>query len=196
MRLNPQLQSLAARQQEKEHREADAVQKLEREVQQLATMIRRFRIEGQRFLAGDLPLPPEELGDRIQAGIRQLRNASIKSTAVNFRLASLESEFNSHSTLLGRRLRKREQGEARRAAEETERLDPVQGVVIRQQGDGEAAEALFHGLNQPKMGLEKFRKYLDRQADVIRTKTGCTDIQFRIAVQDGKLKLKAKPVRG
>ena len=196
MRPNSQFQNQAAQQRDEQKKEADAAKKLERELEKLASMVRRFRVEGQRFLAGDLPLPPEDLGDRIQAQMRRMRSSNIKSTAVNFRLGSLEAEFNSHSSLLGRRLRKREQGEARRAAEEKARLDPVQGVVIRQGAGGAAAEALFNGLNKPKMGIDKFRSYLDRQAEVIRSKTGCTDIQFRIAVQDGKLKLKAKPVRG
>lgn len=188
---------MTTRQRERLKKDADAVKRLERELEQLASKIRRFRVEGQRFLAGDLPLPPEELGERIQSQMRRLRNSNIKSTAVNFRLTSLEAEFNSHSSLLGRRLRKRELGEARRAAEEKAgRLDPVQGVIIRPQADGAATEALFKGLNQPKMGIDKFRTYLNQQAEVIRSKTGCTDIQFRVAVQDGKLKLKAKPVRG
>ena len=175
--------------------QAEAVKKLEREVNQLATLIRRFRIDSQRFLAGDLPGPPEELRDRIQTEMRRLRGSDIKSTAMNFRLSSLEAEFNSHTGLLGRRLRQKEQGAARQAVEKN-RLDPVQGVVVRPGADGGAAEALFEGLNRPKMGIEKFRSYLDRQAETIRSKTGCSDIQFRVAVQDGKLKLKAKPIRG
>ena len=45
------------------------------------------------------------------------------------------------------------------------------------------------------MDLGRFRAYLDRQAEVIRKKTGCAEIQFRIAVEEGKMKLKAKPLR-
>ena len=45
------------------------------------------------------------------------------------------------------------------------------------------------------MDIERFRSYIQHQAEVIRTKTGCREIQFRIAVQDGKMKLKARPIR-
>jgi hypothetical protein len=172
----------------------DAIKAAERALNRLATKIRRFRVDGQRFLAGDLPLPPEELFDEIQKEIRKLRSRNLKSTAVKFRLSSLEAELNSHQGLLGRRIRKREQGEAHRLAEER-RLDPVRGVVIGTGGDQQATEALYEGLNRPQMGIDKFRNYIDRQAQAIRSKTGCNDIQFRIAVQDGKLKLKAKPIR-
>ena len=39
-----------------------------------------------------------------------------------------------------------------------------------------------------------FRGYLAQQIESIRLKTGCDAVQFRIATEDGKLKLKAKPV--
>lgn len=175
---------------------SDAAKALERAIEALSRRIERFRIEAQRFLAGDLPLPPEELRDQIQNELRKLRNAKSRGTAHNFRLGSLESKFNSHVTLLGRRIRAREESESRRPeGEDAPRHDAVQGVVVGRQIQQSAAEVLYDGLNRPKMGLEQFQGYLARQADVIRSKTGCSEIQFRVAVQDGKLKLKAKPVR-
>ena len=45
------------------------------------------------------------------------------------------------------------------------------------------------------MDLDRFGAYLERQAEAIRSKTGCREIQFRVAVEDGKMKLKAKPIR-
>lgn len=174
----------------------EEAKKLERAMDALAREIDRFRIDAQRFLAGDLPLPPDELKDRLQVKLRQLRNSKARGTAHNFRLNSLEAKLNSHADLLGRRVRARERGETRRALEmEKPRHDAVQGVVVGRKVDSGAAEALFKGLNNPSMGIEKFRGYLGRQAEAIRAKTGCSDIQFRVAVQDGKLKLKAKPIR-
>ena len=121
---------------------------------------------------------------------------------MNFRLGALEARFNSHLDLFGRRLREREDAGRAARAEEAKRLDPVQGVVVGRRTDPAAAEALFKGLYpgvpgspKPKMGLGRFRAYLDHQAEVIRKKTGCGEIQFRIAVESGKMKLKAKPLR-
>ena len=42
--------------------------------------------------------------------------------------------------------------------------------------------------------LGSFRAYLGKQVDAIRQKTGCSDVQFRLALEDGKLKLKARPL--
>jgi hypothetical protein len=47
-----------------------------------------------------------------------------------------------------------------------------------------------------RLDLAGFGSYLQRQAEAIRDKTGCEDVQFRLAVEDGKLKLKARPVGG
>ncbi len=176
-----------------------ANQQLERDIDRLAVSIRRFRIDSQRFFAGDLKLPPDELRERITADLRRLRSASLKGAAANFRLGTLESKFQSHLDLFGRRLRGRELGEMRRdvEAEEARLPDPKKGVVLGPKESSVAVEALYRGLYRPDsaMDLERFRSYIRRQAEVIRTKTGCREIQFRIAVQDGKMKLKARPVR-
>ncbi len=174
-----------------------AQKQLEREINRLDASIRKFRIDSQRFFGGDLKLPPDELREKIASDLRRLRGASRKGAAVNFRLGSLEAKFQSHQDLFGHRLRERERGEMRLSAEaEAKAPDPKTGVVLGPKADSRAVAALYQGLyrRNPKMDLEKFRSYIERQADVIRSKTGCQDIQFRIAVQDGKVKLKARPI--
>ncbi len=180
--------------------EEDSAAKVERELQRLTASIRQYQIDGQRFFAGDLPLPPDELRERIQADLRRLRSANHKGAAVDFRLGSLEARFNSHVELFGRRLRGREQAARRSQPAESQALDPVRGVVVGRQADPDSARALYQGLyaaagEKAKMDLNRFRVYLDRQSEAIRKKTGCDEIQFRVAIEDGKTKLKAKPIR-
>ncbi|MEM7351774.1 MAG: MXAN_5187 C-terminal domain-containing protein [Acidobacteriota bacterium] len=176
-----------------------ANKKLERDIDQLAASIQRFRVDSQRFFAGDLPVPPEEQRERILAELRRLRGASLKGAAANFRLGSLEAQFQSHLDLFGRRLRARELGAdgGARVTEKKDRYDATKGIVVGSKDRKEAVAALYEGLYRynPKMDLERFRTYIDRQTEAIRAKTGCQEIQFRIAVQDGKTKLKAKPLR-
>ena len=61
-----------------------------------------------------------------------------------------------------------------------------------------AAEALYQGLaaggEAARFDLGTFHSYLERQAAAIRAKTGCEGVQFRLAREDGKLKLKARPI--
>lgn len=175
---------------------------LSHELDRLDREIQQFHIDSRRFMAGDLDIPPDELMERITASIRKLRVRGIRGVADNFRLNSLEARFNSHRELHNRRIRETEQGKTRRAVRGVrDQPDASRGIVFGENGDLHAVENLYKGLflktgtRNPAMDLERFRTYIHRQADTIREKTGCSDIQFRVDVQDGKAKIKAKPIR-
>lgn len=171
---------------------------------QLGRDIQQLRVDFERFFNGALPFPPEELRGRVQAQIRQLRGMSNLATAVDsFRLSDMEARFNSYNELFNRRVRDAEEGRssaARQAPPPPSRgYDPAQGIVFGDRVDPEAAEALYQGLvsapgDTPRFDLDSFQTYLARQVTAIREKTGCTEVQFRLATEDGKIKLKARPV--
>lgn len=173
---------------------------LERELNQLDRAIQKFRIDAQRFLAGDLHIPPEELRESISNSFRQLRNVGNRGVADNFRLGSLEARFNSQVDLFNRKIRSREEGPGRPVMA-PKAPNAKEGVVVGKRGDDNAVEVLYKGLflesgnRKPSMGIDKFRSYIERQAQVIRSKTGCSDIHFRVAVEEGKMKIKAKPIK-
>ncbi len=163
--------------------------------------IERFRIDSQRFLAGDLEIPPEELKDRIAASFKRLRATGIRGVSERFRMNTLEAKFNSQSDLYRRRMRERERGAVRLPGVGRTAPDASKGVVFGENGHLQAVEVLYKGLylqtgtRNPKMDLERFRTYIHRQADTIREKTGCADIQFRVSMEEGRAKIKAKPIR-
>jgi len=171
---------------------------------QLGRDIQQLRVDFERFFNGALPFPPEELRGRVQAQIRNLRGMSNLATAVdNFRLGDFEARFNSYNELFNRRLRDAEEGRApasRAAAPPaSRRFDPERGITLGERVDPEAAEALYQGLaaspgDAPRFDLDSFQTYLARQVAAIRQKTGCDQVQFRLASEDGKVKLKARPV--
>ena len=171
---------------------------------QLGRDIQQLRVDFERFFNGALPFPPEELRGRVQAQIRQVRGMTNLATAVDtFRLGDMEARFNSYNELFNRRLRDTEEGRhpaARPAVPPpSRRYDPAQGIVFGDRIDPQAAEALYQGLaaspgEGPRFDLDSFQTYLARQVTAIREKTGCTEVQFRLAAEDGKIKLKARPV--
>lgn len=70
-------------------------------------------------------------------------------------------------------------------------------MVLDRNLEPDAVEALFAGLARrgaSKLDLDSFRGYLAQQLEAIHGKTGAAEVQFRVAEEDGKLKLKAKPV--
>ncbi len=166
--------------------------------------IQQLRIDCERFLSGALPFPPEELRTRIQNQLKSLRNATLRSAVEGFRLGVLEARYNSYNELFNRRVREREEG--RRAARAAAappapQIDPRRGIVVDGAVDPQAAEALYRALGAgggggPQFDLASFSSYLERQTAALRGKTGCAAVQFRLAEEDGKLKLKARPVTG
>ena len=181
-------------------------------IDRLAGEIRQLRVDFERFFSGALLIPPDELRRRVQADLRQLRNVNAMTAVERFRLSDLEARHNSYDELFSRRLRDREEG--RRRAGQTAvaappspppaRYDPGAGIVIGHEPDPRAVAALYDGLTTvgaaggsgegPRFDLASFGSYLQRQAAAIRDKTGCAEVQFRLAAEDGKLKLKARPV--
>jgi hypothetical protein len=172
-------------------------------IDQLARDVQQLRIDFERFFSGALPLPPEDLRGRVQAQLRQLRGATLNTAVENFRLGDLEARFNSYNELFNRRLRDLEEGRhhhVRHApAPEARRFDPSTGILFGERMEPEAVQALYQGLvsspgDSPRFDLDSFQSYLAKQVTAIREKTGCSQVQFRLATEDGKVKLKARPV--
>jgi len=160
-------------------------------------------VDFERFFNGALPFPPDDLRNRVQAQIRHLRGMSLQSAVDSFRLGDLEARFTSYNELFNRRVRDQEEGRhaAARLAPppQPRRYDPEKGIVFGERVDPEAVEALYQGLaasagDAPRFDLDSFEKYLARQVASLREKTGCDQVQFRLAEEDGKVKLKARPV--
>ncbi|HLX10176.1 MAG TPA: MXAN_5187 C-terminal domain-containing protein [Thermoanaerobaculia bacterium] len=193
-------------------------------IDRLAADIRQLRVDFERFFSGALHLPPDELRRRVQLQLRQLRNVNAMSAVERFRLGDLEARHNSYDELYSRRLRDREESRQRSghappppsAAAPATRYDPGTGIVIGESPDPRAIAALYEGLGAaaatgapaaagtaeapggggagPRFDLASFGSYLQRQAAAIRDRTGCDEVQFRLATEDGTVKLKARPV--
>jgi hypothetical protein len=180
---------------------AEAIDRLAKDVQQL-------KVDFERFWSGALPFPPEDLRTRIQQQLRNLRNGVGLTAVDSFRLSDLEARFNSYGELHGRRLRAREDGHRRVAAPppaaatpaaSAARHDVERGILVGEAVEPAAVAALYSALaarpgESLRFDLASFETYLLRQAAAIRGKTGCAQVQFRLAPEDGKLKLKARPL--
>jgi hypothetical protein len=162
---------------------------------------RQLQIEYEKFFNGAETIPPDEARRKLETDLRQLRNARL-SSAERFRLGTLEARYNSYSELFNRRQRQFEQGAHRAGLAKVKGEtgpDARQGVTVGSSLGNDAVQALYVGLSQgakaPKFDLASFGEYLERQARLIRQKTGCEKVQFRVEQDGEKMRLKAKPVR-
>ena len=165
----------------------------------LAAGIRSLRILQQRFLNGDLPAPPVEDAKRLQQDMRRIREA-VRDARSRFRLDSLQGQLQAMQVLFDRRLDARERGrDARRVVEATP-LDATAGVVIGGADDTRAEQALYRQLTKDpraaaRLDEHRFHAMLEKHVATIRAKTGCQEIRFRVELEDGKPKLKARPIK-
>lgn len=180
------------------HTTEELMDRLDRDLRMLRVELERFSNRAPGVEYPDL----ERERSRIGAELRKLRNSKFQGVEISFRLATLESKYASYSELFRRKVRQIEEGlplAGRRPAVRAA-ADPGRGVVVAGTVEDETVAALYQGLhrqagNRPRFDLASFRTYLERQLDTIRTQTGCDRVVFRIAEEDGKLKLKARPVR-
>lgn len=171
-------------------------------IDRVARDIQQMRVDFERFFAGALPLPPEELRSRIEKQLRSLRNTSQMGAVESFRLGDQEARFISLNELYNRRLRESEEGRRKPHAPprvpHAQTFDVHRGVVLGEKAEPAAVAALYQGLASagegPRFDLASFSTYLERQAASIRQKTGCSQVQFRLAEEDGRMRLKARPV--
>lgn len=173
-------------------------------IERLERDIRQLKIDFERFFNGSLPIPPEEFRLDVRQQIRALRSAPIHTLVDRFRLNTLEARFSTLNELFDRRLREREEGAtahpAAVASATRRRYDPYQGIVVGEAPPREAIQALYRALYDDdtpsaQSNFNKFHTYLLGQMAAIRERSGCDEVKFRVATEDGELKLKAKPVR-
>jgi hypothetical protein len=171
------------------------------ELDRLEQDLNSLRVDFERFFNGDLEVPPEQSREAIRTQLTMLQAAN-KSPVEAFRLSAIEARFHSLSELWNRRVRNLElqhTAPRRTTRPGTTVPDVFSGIVLGQQFDAARVAPLHRGLyrDHPEgaMDLDTFTTYLTRQHELIRERTGCDRVSFRIVEEDGKKKLKAKPVR-
>jgi hypothetical protein len=180
---------------------AEAQKRFDRDLREASSGIRALRVVQQRFLAGDLSSPPLDDTLKLRRLLRSLR-ARARGVQAQFQLTNLEAQLQSHLDLFGRRLDAREQS-ARQPSDSAgpqPKLDAERGVVVGSSDDSAAEAALFRQLTRDpraaaKLDPARFRNMIQQHVAAIKKKTGCREILFRVVIEDGKPKLKAKPLK-
>jgi hypothetical protein len=187
--------------------------------------IRQLQIEWDKFFGGVERKPPSELKSRVEALIRRYSNAEIRNNTERFRYQNMTARYNTFNELWTKKLRAREEGkplgvhgikadilpptkpstvEAPRAA-----ATPALGafssgeVRVARPDDPQATRELFSRFLEARQAagetaavkFESFQKLIATQAGRILTEKGATAVDFRLETKDGKVSLKAKPVK-
>lgn len=188
----------------------------------LEKSIRQLQIEWEKFFSGLERKPPVDMRTRVEAMVRRYSNAEIRNNTERFRFQNLAARYQTFAELWAKRLRAMEEGRplglhgkaaamaappppppaaaqrmapAARATNEVRVKDPT--------GDTEAVRTLFDRFLEARkqagesgaVKFESFQKIITQQSTRILNEKGAWAVDFRLETKDGKVSLKAKPVR-
>ncbi|MGH9333153.1 MAG: MXAN_5187 C-terminal domain-containing protein [Vicinamibacteria bacterium] len=170
----------------------------------MARLQRTFRLlerEYGQWFSGALPRPPSDTQRTCEDIVRRYSNSPPRNLAEQSLFSMLQARFNTYMEMWNRRTRLKEEGRlpgqkestrkpvlSRPPPEPTAPGDPFRSVfesfVAAKQEAGEATT---------KLNYEAFRKTLEKQADQLRSARGFKDVDFAVAVKDGKVSVVARP---
>jgi hypothetical protein len=182
---------------------------LDRELQMLEVELKRLEAEYNMYFAGRLPRPPWETRKHVEAMVKRFDRMHISNYGDRFRFSTLQARFNKFVELWDRALRAKEEGrrlpfgigkqaeEPKRAAKPRERLvhttsfsDPVH--------EADKLRDLYHNLTEARreagqedIPYHKFAELVKTQVNQLKEK-GSAEVDFRVALKDGKVAFTAK----
>jgi hypothetical protein len=191
---------------------------LEEDLATLERSIRELQIEWDKFFGGIEKRPPNERKAQLEALIRRHAGGEIRNNMQRFRYQTLAARYNTFNELWSKRLRALEEGRSPRGvrvpAAAAEPGDPAPSLqqqppprpghrVADPTRDQATVRALFDQFLEARrrtgegdnVKFESFNKLIAQQAARILQDKGAAAVDFRLETKDGKVSLKAKPVK-
>jgi hypothetical protein len=191
---------------------APAPSEFERDLQQLAVDLRRLEGEYNMFFAGRKARPPHETRSRVEGLLKRLERAPLESVAQRFRLQTLQARYATFAELWERNMRGREEGRASATPQRSrERVAPDSSAgtttlvhevrVTDPAREMDRIEALYESLMDARRAagdrvvpFHRFARFVQEQMAELR-RAGTSEVTFRVAVQEGKVRLLASGTR-
>lgn len=180
--------------------------------------LRRLKANYDLFFNGARKLPPVEDRRRLDQLVQEMAKNHIRDNALRFRYNTLLSRYNQYRELWGRKMRELEEGPTdyrKRSAmlrqpvqappppSPVTSVDPDSYVRVGSNGNGQAMLELLSQINDAnrKLGkngaisLEQVSEMVNKQAEALRSRYNVNTIAFKVDINEGKIKLKAKPIQ-
>ena len=178
---------------------------IERELDDLDMALTLLKRDYEIYFSGGAKLPPYESQRKVEIRIRKYSGVTSLNYAQRFRYNNITARFHSYVDLWAKQMRYKEEGRTPsgsviQTSEKSKRTKRKESV------DSEANhfQKVFNDYlkSKEKMGekttalsFEKFSEQLTKQRETILEKYRCADVEFYVAVDQGKTKLKARPVK-
>jgi len=179
---------------------------LEDDLHILDVKLKQLKLEYEQYFLGSRPRVPAMLRREVQRALVEFANTPIQNTAGRFKFNSINSRFQAFRRQWDETLRKIEAGTYTRHVfkakiREASNDGPAStgSTTSPEKSPGELFDAYVEAARacgqKVDVTPEKLQAVIRKQGAALREKLGCSDVRFRVVVQEGKVKLKAAPVR-
>lgn len=186
---------------------------LDEDLRILDKKLQQLKLDYDQYFLGSRPREPVMARQEIQKQVNVLQQTPMQNTALRFRFNSICSRFMSYKRQWEQVLRQIEAGTYQRHVFKANLRDRSRaGAAERRQeaarnaasGGGSAGERLYAayveaarscGQDVAAIDRKKLAAAVKKQESAIRERYGCERVKFKVVVQQGKVKLKASPVK-
>ncbi len=180
---------------------------IDEELKILETKLLQLKLDYEHYFLGSRPREPLMERREVNRQILYYANNPIQNTAGRFKFNSINSRYQAYKRHWTSVLRQREAGtykrdvfkaDLREKHHSEERAKSPTPEAGARQNIGDLFETYVdaaQACGQKVAGLtpQKLQALLDKQRTALTEKLGCANVDFKVVVQEGKVKLKASP---
>jgi hypothetical protein len=190
------------------------------ELSVLDDLVRRLKVEYDIYFGGGAKKPPRDIEWKVKNQFKRLSDGSARlNSGQRFRFNTIQQRYALFNSLWQQKLQIKEEGYRR----PQDAMLGIQGLRDEQQHEAELArrhhrrdgtftvadnesapqqvEALFQALSEARRNagskdnasLESFKKFVQQKTAQLRKEYNCQTVEYSVELQDGQVKLKAKP---
>ncbi len=176
---------------------------IDEELTRFEELIKKLKFEYEQYFIGESKLPPEKLQKDVEALIRNLYAQPLGRAGPKFRFQMLIARYNTYKSYWEKIMRDILEGitPRDRIRSKLKTLEPTEKAEEKAP-EGDPMRRVYKQYIQAKkdqgeevsnLTFDKLAETLKKQAKSIKEKYKCTDVEFKVAVEGGKVKLKAVP---
>jgi hypothetical protein len=180
----------------------------EEEIKLLEIKMNQLKLDYDKYFLGTRPTEPAMLRAEVQKMVIRFSNSQIPNTALRFKFNSLNGRYQAFKRRWDDTLRQIEAGTYKRHVFKADLHDRERGIGVDapagaknakspgKSGIGELFETyrdalMATGQDASKISPAKLQAAIKKQEAALKQKLGCERVDFKVVVQDGKVRLKA-----
>ncbi len=177
--------------------------KLESAIRKFENDLKSLKKEWDFFFGGQRRTPPLKELETLEKFLKDIKNGAISDNTLRFKFNSLYSNFTSQRELWKKKLKLIEEGKIKIQKQNMEKnLQKPKEVIIPKRGNiNEQIETIYSnymsnlGEKSKPPSFIDFEKKLRQQFLEIFRKINCPMIKVYVTTEEGKAKIKVKPIK-